>query len=371
MTRVSAHHPSPATDQSAYADEPAPRNTGELVSFFDPSQPAGESLEVEDRDADGPVASAWEEPAPAYDGTLFGTEQLNADEVDRLVANRPCRLVVWLGEQASGKTTLGVELYERQRRGVPGVRFAGSWTLLALEQLAERRRRTGETEPAWREGLDPEGRDVLHLALSTGDIPLHLLIADLPGEVFRRLADNQLVADSIEWLTRADKLVLLVDGARLCDVALRSSSLTRVRQLLERLGRAGVLGPDKRIALLVTKWDLVRADAAAIRYWEQREPELLEDMRVFDRTAVALRAEAPAGAGSDGVVGLRDWLLEVGSAGAIYDAPAVHFSIHDAPAEHFPLHDTPGASGSVRAFQQFARPMVEPARRWRPWRRRR
>lgn len=318
-------------------------------------------LAQEDRNLGEPPASTSAEPEPAYDGTLSSAELLNAEEVDRLLANRPCRLVVWLGEPASGKTTLAVELYERQRRGVPGVRFAGSWTLLALEQLAEHRRRTGETDPAPREDLDSGHREVLHLALSTGDTPLHLLMADLPGGLYRRLADNQVSADSIEWLARADKLMLLVDGASLCDRGQRSHSVTRVRQLIERLGRGGFLGPDRRLALLVTKWDLVADDWEAAKYWEQRESELLEDLREFDSSAVVLRTQAPVGAPWDGVAGLRDWLLEIGAAAAIPHQADPHLEIGDASA--MPI--TPGA------FEQFSWPATEPSRRRRWWRRRR
>ena len=343
-----------------HASAPAPYCG--IVAFGDPSQQIGDSPGVEeDRDLDEAPGSMWAEPEQAYDGTLSGPEQLNPEEVDRLLANRPCRLVVCLGEPASGKTTLAVELYERQRRGVPGVHFAGSWTLLALEQLAERRRRTGETDPAPREDLDPEHREVLHLALSTGDTPLHLLMADLPGEVFRRLADNQISADSIEWFARADKLVLVVDGACLRDGAQRSRSVTRVRQLIERLGTGGFLGPDKRLALLVTKWDLVTDDLSTEEYWRQRESELLEDLREFDSSAVALRTQAPAGARSDGVAALRDWLLEIGASAAIHDEPDVHFAIDDESS--VPVTPEP--------FEQFSWPAIAPARSRRWWRRRR
>jgi len=62
-----------------------------------------------------------------------------------------------------------------------------------------------------------------------------LLLADLPGELFRAVADNQLALSSIPLVSRADKLVLIVDGARLRDPTARASVLTRVRQLLERL----------------------------------------------------------------------------------------------------------------------------------------
>ena len=328
---------------------------------------------------EGARESSWAQPEPAYDGSLFGAEQLNPDEVERLLANRPSRLIVWLGGPASGKTTLAVELYERQRRGIRGVRFAGSWTLLALERLAEHRRRTGTTEQAPRDDLDPEHREVLHLALSAGETPLHLLMADLPGDVFRRLADNQISADSVEWFARADKLVLLVDGACLLDAAQRSGSVTRVRQLMERLAVGGFLGSDKRLALLVTKWDLVADDAAAKAYWEQWEPELLQDMREFDSSAVALRAQAPAGARSDGMAGLRDWLLEVGAPGAVPGEPGVHFPIPGEPEVHFPIHDepvvqfpvdnAPAVAVPAGGFPDFAWPAIERSRPRRWWRR--
>ena len=340
------------------------------MAFGDPSQQIGDGVGIEeDHGLDDASESTCAEPEPAYDGTLFGAEQLNPDEVERLLANRPSRLIVWLGEPGSGKTTLAVELYERQRRGIRGVRFAGSWTLLALERLAEHRRRTGETEPAPRDDLDPEHREVVHLALSTGDTPLHLLMADLPGEVFRRLADNQISADSIDWFARADKLVLLVDGACLLDAAQRSGSVTRVRQLIERLSSAGVLGPNKRLALLVTKWDLVADDAVAKGYWEQRESELLQDMREFDSSAVALRTQAPPGAGSDGVAGLRDWLLEVGAPGAVPGEPGVHFPIPGEPGVHFPIGDAPAVPVPAGGFVDFAWPAIERPRSRRWWRR--
>ena len=80
-----------------------------------------------------------------------------------------------------------------------------------------------------------DGRELLHLALNTDGDRVHLLIADLPGEPFSRLADNQISPSQIRWLDRADKLVLIVDGARLCVPETRGTTVTRARQLLERL----------------------------------------------------------------------------------------------------------------------------------------
>jgi hypothetical protein len=246
----------------------------------------------------------------SFDGSLFGSELLSPDEANRL-ASGPGRLVVWLGEQGTGKTSISIELYERQRRPGAQTQFAGSWTLLAFEQRAHQRRRTGAPPAATRADLDPEGHEILHLALSTGEAPVHLLIADLPGEVFRRLADNQLAADEIPWLGRADKLAILIDGAHLCDAAARSSTLTRARQLAERLRSGGLPRRGTGLALVVTKWDLVRADPEAIAYWSEREPELLGELRALDADAVALHTAAASSPAPDGVAAIRAWLLDI------------------------------------------------------------
>ncbi len=78
------------------------------------------------------------------------------------------------------------------------------------------------------------------MALTSGSEGVNLLIADLPGELFRALADNQIALSAIPLVRRADKLALIVDGARLRDTATRAAVLTRVRQLVERIATASL-----------------------------------------------------------------------------------------------------------------------------------
>ena len=303
----------------------------------------------------------------ARNDTLFGSEQLTPEEASRLLARGPGRLVVLMGEAGAGKTTLATELYERQRRVGSTARIAGSWTLLALEQLAARRRADGALPPAGRDRVDPSGREILHLALASGDEPLHLLLGDLPGELFRKLADNQLDSSELPWLHRADKLVLLVDGAQLCDPGTRSSPITRVRQLAERLAAFGLPHAQTRVALLVSKWDLVREQPGALAYWEPREAELLADLRALDPHAVALRVSAPTGALTDELAPLRDWLLEVSPSNGI--AAALDW---DTPLrEAFPVGAAAANQLPAAADVEFTWPDERPRRRWRPWRWRR
>jgi Double-GTPase 2 len=242
--------------------------------------------------------------AIAEAGALYGPERLNADEASRLLAQGPGRLVVWVGEPGSGRTTLTAQLYEHQRQPELDPSFAGSWTLLAFEEMLHSRERHPEE-------LDG-GRALLHLALSAGGRRVHLLIADLPGEPFSRLADNQLTASEIPWLRRADKLVLLVDGARLCLPETRGTAVTRMRQLLERIAADGLPAGGGEVALAVTKWDLVWHDAGARAYWLAREEDLLAELRAHAPAAGILRVAAEAEPGAlddDGVAELRTWLL--------------------------------------------------------------
>jgi hypothetical protein len=257
------------------------------------------------------------DPHPDPDGiddadALYGPERLNAEEASRLLAQGPGRLVVWVGERGSGRTTLTAQLYEHQRRPGLDAMFAGSWTLLAFEQMLHPRGRTAVFDrPPDPEQID-DGRELLHLALNTDGDRVHLLIADLPGEPFSRLADNQLAPSQIRWLDRADKLVLIVDGARLCVPETRGTTVTRARQLLERLTAGGLPHGGAELALIVSKWDLVWQDLGARAYWLAREEDLLAELQSHVPSATILRVAADARPGvldDDGVGELRAWLL--------------------------------------------------------------
>jgi hypothetical protein len=255
---------------------------------------------------------------------LLGSELLDSEGASRLLASGPGRVVVWMGERGSGKTTLTARLYQRQRLPDEDARFAGSATLLAFEALAHQRAVTagGTTAPPDRPTRDADGRQIYHLALSQAAERLNLLIADLPGELFRAVADNQLALSAIPLVRRADKLVLIVDGARLRDPAARSSVLTRVRQLLERLAADSLPHPSTELALVVTKWDLIVDDPDTLAYWQAREHQVAGDVRELHAGAEHVRVAAGAPASfpqDDGVGALRSWLLA--PPGATTDPP--------------------------------------------------
>jgi nicotinamide riboside kinase len=238
---------------------------------------------------------------------LLGTGLLDPEEAGQLLARSPGRVVVWMGERDSGKTTLTARLYERQRYAGEDVRFAGSSTLLAFEALTYRRHLAagGRSAPPAQSLRAGDAHQIYHLALTYDAERLNLLVADLPGELFRAVADNQLALSSIPLVRRADKLALIVDGARLRDPGERASVSTRVRQLLERLAADSLPHAGTELALVVTKWDLI-AD------WQAREHQLAASVRELHAEAEHVRVAAGAPASfpqDDGVGALRSWLL--------------------------------------------------------------
>lgn len=267
---------------------------------------------------DAPRSDDDEVPFESIDASrlLPGPDALTADEGTRLLGRRPGRVIVWAGDRDTGKTTLTCELYERLRRGETELRFAGSQTLLALEERSHPSRAiSGRTvRETHRTERDPEGRELLHLEVrDRNQGPVNLLLADLPGETFRELRDSVTFPEDVPLIGRADKLVFLADGERLADPKRRPLVQSGIRQLLQRFRAAGL--PDERtsIALVVTMWDLMVDDPDASSYWTPREAELLSELREIDAQASHFRVSArpPTGWGHDDhMETLTRWLTE-------------------------------------------------------------
>ena len=270
---------------------------------------------------DGSAAIGDTEGAPELgqvdqDTLLTGPDALTSRDAEEILARGPGQVIVWAGERDSGKTTLTLEFYEHHRRPDPETRFAGSETLLALEERVHPSRAASERVTAFTERteMDPEGRDLLHLAVvppqeSAGR---HLLFADIPGEVFRELRDNQLSPDDVPLLARADKLGLCIDGRRLAHPETRPTVASFVRQFLARLDDHDLPHKGTRLALVLTMFDELEASGRpALDYWDARKGLLLEEVRRRDPEAELL-VTASRPATSNGAVGMADltrWLL--------------------------------------------------------------
>jgi hypothetical protein len=276
-------------------------------------EPVVESEEAEDGSvSETGETDSNEEEEPDSAELLRSADLLTPDEGSQIAATGESRLVVWVGERDSGKTTLSAELYERHRNGRAKTDFAGSQTLLGFEErIHPARAESGRITPRTkRTEVDPEGRELLHLSLSSDGNTFDLLLADIPGELFRRIRDHELTPKDVPLLEHADKLAILVDGAWIADPGRRSAATSFARQLIGGLASGDLPGEKMDVAVVLTKLDRVQAaGVAAVAYWQEREAGLLAAAREISPGArVFCTAARGSTDDSDGMDELVAWL---------------------------------------------------------------
>jgi len=189
-------------------------------------------------------------------------ELLNADEVVPLLRSRDCLVTALIGPNDAGKTTLVISLYEMFLKNEQvGFCFSSSQTLYSFEQVchlgrAESRRTTPHTE---RTSL-ASGLKFFHLGLSNktdGGIT-DFLFSERSGEYYRSIADDPKIASDFPEIARADCVSMVVDGKRLADIGERHNIKNDTIQILQGLVDGEVLSHEQRLAIVLTKYDVIK-----------------------------------------------------------------------------------------------------------------
>lgn len=203
-------------------------------------------------------------PAPRNGLALQASTTFSVDEADDVVKQRPSCVIAIAGPQSAGKTSLIAGLYDLFLLGQVGkVVFGQSFSLHAFEQAAHysraASRRTTPSTPRTERG---EVR-FYHLELVDTDsgAMLSVLLGDRAGEEYLETRSNPLSAKEFPELRRADVMTLLVDGERLLDAGQRHNLRSEVRQMLHAFVEAGAVRPTQRLALVLTKLDVIRKAA--------------------------------------------------------------------------------------------------------------
>jgi hypothetical protein len=180
-------------------------------------------------------------------------------------ARRDTRLVLLIGPVRSGKTTLLVAAYEALLRGdslVP-IRFARSETLWGFEERSHLSRiASGLAAPdTERTGVEDVG--LLHLELVHPVQGRHdMLFGDLSGEIFQRLRDGVDPVEQNPLIRRADDLVLVLDGGRLSNHALRHAVVPDAIATFRAISESGAASGVSKWTIVISKWDLVHEAGA-------------------------------------------------------------------------------------------------------------
>lgn len=218
-------------------------------------------------DADRPaVSTKSSDPKNATSDkvTLPGTDEFTLATASEITLANVTRFVVIAGEADSGKTTLLASLSDRFQRGqFSGYRFAGSKTLLGFEQRCHLARlRSGGVTPDTDRTKPLEEHRVLHLTVRSIDrdsFVQDLLFTDISGETFRLAKDYVEDAQKLDFLHRADRFVLLVDGELLASPTRREEAYQGSVLILRRCIETGVLDKQSFVDVVFTKIDLIEA----------------------------------------------------------------------------------------------------------------
>lgn len=209
---------------------------------------------------------------------------LTVDEADGLVKSGRSRVIAIAGPQSAGKTSLIAGLYDLFQIGRVGrVAFAQSYSLHAFEQAAHDSRAASRREEPTTPRTERGEVRFYHLQLvdtETGEAS-SVLFGDRAGEEYLETKSNPMQASEYPELKRADVLTLLVDGARMLDPGQRHNLRSEVRQTLQAFAEASVIRPTQRLALVLTKLDVIMAA-------KQRSERTLQD---FETLVTRLRAD--------------------------------------------------------------------------------
>jgi hypothetical protein len=237
-------------------------------------------LEVDDqidipREVESPL---FEQPEPRLQFHLG--EAMDEGGLRSLRARRDTQLVLLLGPEASGKSTLLTALYERVARGEsPVCWFAGCETLLGFESRCHLgRAASGRQEPDTARTPHRSLDRYLHLRIATQDQRARdLVLVDLAGEHFDHLAKTADFGEYQACLEMAHHVVVVADGAALVSVAERHAALRSLQNVARILAECALLGEEHHVDLVVSKVDLVRCASNEHRSWvERKAAELYE-----------------------------------------------------------------------------------------------
>ncbi len=211
--------------------------------------------------SEGEDAPIEDEIAKA-DGVFFSNEVISGQEVDEILRSSLTRLIVIAGSPNSGKTTLIASLFDAFNQSpFADFLFARSDTMGGFERRSFTARLTSERTLPTTERTIPE-ETIRFLQISARDMQLdqpaqQMLFADISGEMYQHAQVNTEDVQMLRFIERADHFVVMIDGGKLNDVALRQTEKAAAYLIIRSLLDEGILKPDAFVDVLFSRWDKV------------------------------------------------------------------------------------------------------------------
>jgi len=195
------------------------------------------------------------------------TDPLEVAEA-RYFSRRGRAIVVALaGMRECGKTSLLARLHQLFQSGpLSDIDFAGSRSLPLFEELNWLATvQSGAPQPRMLRSSAQFDNSFIHLSVrpSKGGPRVDLLLNDISGETFERAVAAQSSCDKLLALSRADHLVLLVDGAVLAG-SLCHHHVSQTNDFLIRVLQGRHCGTHTALEIVVSKLDELKDKSAIV-----------------------------------------------------------------------------------------------------------
>lgn len=187
-------------------------------------------------------------------------EALYIDDIYTIAAKECTKMIVLVGPVASGKTTIETSLYQLfQNAPVEDFYFAGSYSLHGFEQRAFYTRIKSKRSEAQTQRTSLEdSQSFLHLRLfnKNNHMISNLIMADISGEAFtNHIGQVNEVRKSFPFIERADYIVGVIDGEKLCDKKTRNSIVTEIIELVRTFTDANLIMDICIFQVVFSKFD--------------------------------------------------------------------------------------------------------------------
>lgn len=188
-------------------------------------------------------------------------EALNSSDIYRIAAKESTRMIVLVGPVASGKTTMETSLYQLfQNSPVNDFCFAGSYSLQGFEQRAFYTRiKSKGNEPTTQRTSLEDNQAFLHIRLwnRNNNVISNLILADISGEAFtNHIGQVDEAKISFPFIERADYVVGIIDGEKLCNKKTRNSIVSEMIEMIRTFWDAELITDGCVLQIVFSKFDL-------------------------------------------------------------------------------------------------------------------